>query len=118
MSLDGFCPTGPVMANSEEDVDSKLAELAELEPQHAHLTKAYNAVWMTTKDQEIQLSRLDTRYCVVCMLLLFTIVYIVCSGVYIVRTAVDEMVSELLFWSSVYIVICGVLLHIVCALMH
>ena len=77
------------MANSEEDVENKLAELAKLKLEHEHLEQDYrhlaafqdyilqrlDAVWVTRKDQEKQLSYLDTKYSVVCMLLLFSVSY-------------------------------------------
>ena len=111
---------GNPMANSEEDVGTQLAELKlcnrHLEADRQDVQTRLDAVRNTSKDQEKQLSDKDYKYSVVFMLLVFSAVYIVCSGVYIVRTTENELVFNLLFWSGVYAVICGVLLHRVCAL--
>ena len=110
MSLEGLCPHGPVIAPLEQDVAS-IEELERFERAYSNEKAAYDRVWEMLQEKRAQQSCLDTKYSVVCMLVIFLAVYIVCSGLYIVETTVDEMVLTLLFCSSVYFVICGVLLH-------
>ena len=111
MSLEGLCPMGPVEAHLEGDAATKLEKYEQLELLCENETQRYERVWEMLQERRAQQSCLDTKYSVVCMLVIFLAVYIVCSGLYIVETTVDEMVLTLLFCSSVYSVICGVLLH-------
>ena len=90
------------MANSEEDVGTQLAELKlryqHLEADRQDVQTRLDAVGKKRKDQEKQLSDLEYKYSVVFMLLVFSAVYIMCSGVYIVRTTENELVFNLMFW--------------------